>query len=118
MTNPRQDKWQPIHSPKSVPVHWVFDEPNYNKTLEGVEAHSMEQKWDIAFIDGVLHFYRSWTGFEVYSFKFEKNGNVYTISSFEIEQDSIRYRRSSDEDEVEQLSLILKHVIGVEVHGA
>ena len=114
MTNLRQDKQQPIHYRASVPVHWLFNQADYNKMLKGVEAHSMEQKWDIAFSDEVLYFYRSWTGYQVYGFSFGQHSDGYIVSSFDIEQDSSRYIRSSDKDEVEQLGLILKYVVGVE----
>lgn len=112
MTNPRQHKWIPIQKPATVLVNWSFNRADYSKLVAGIEAQSMDSKWDINFDDGVVHFYRSWTGFQIYNFALKQDGDKYVTESFNVEQDSGKYRRGDDEHEIENLSLLLEHVVG------
>jgi hypothetical protein len=113
MTNQRQNKWQPIQKPVSIPVNWAFSKSDYDKMLAGFDARSMDDKWDIAFSDDTMHFYRSWTGYQVYGFSIKNHGDNYTVDSFEVEQDSTRYVRTDDKQDIKWLTLILKNVVGV-----
>ncbi len=105
-----------MSQPAGIAVNWSFDKPDYDKLVAGVESHSMEEKWDISFDGETLHFYRSWTGSQIYNFTIKRDGNSYTVDSFNVEQDESRYQRSDDADEKHWLSLILEHVVGVKPH--
>ena len=113
MMNPRQHKWKPIHRPASVAMKWSFDKANYDKLIAGVVAPSMDSRWDIVFDGNAMHFYRSWTGYQVYCFNLKNEDNSYVVDSFDVEQDSSIYMRADDEREIESLLLILEHVVGV-----
>lgn len=55
---------------RKLKVDFFYTKENFDKIKAGYIAESMDDKWDIVYEDDWLHFYRSWTGIEIYRAKF------------------------------------------------
>ena len=55
---------------RKLKANLSYTKEELDKIRVGSIARSMDDKWDIIYEDDWLHFYRSWTGIEIYRAKF------------------------------------------------
>jgi hypothetical protein len=63
----------------------------------GLIPEEMEDKWFIYCDDDVLHFHRSWTGFEIFRVHLAPSGDEWEISSVEVNREFAQYEATDDE---------------------
>ncbi len=61
---------KPMTKFRKLKVDFFYTKENFDKIKAGYIAESMDDKWDLVYEDDWLHFYRSWTGIEIYRAKF------------------------------------------------
>lgn len=83
---------------RKLKVNLSYTKEEFGKIKAGSIARSMEDKWDIVYEDDWLHFYRSWTGVEIYRAKFTplSHGN-YELQEILVNDDEIE-TTDSDHD--------------------
>ncbi len=81
---------KPMVKSRKLKVNLAYTKEEFSKIKAGSIARSMEDKWDIVYEDDWLHFYRSWTGIEVYRAKFTllSDGN-YELQEILVNDDEI-----------------------------
>jgi hypothetical protein len=109
-----------MSQPVKVVTDWLFDEDQFSKIGLGHEAHKMEDKWNI-YLDGTstLYFHRSWTGFEIFKFTFQKISDAekpiesatYKVNSFFYEGNKEIYKSENQIDVEDSLYEVMKFVI-------
>ena len=90
-----------------------FTKEEFNKIVIGIKSSNMDQRWNILFEDGLLHFYRSWTGHCIFIGHFDKKADETAIlKKLTINGDSKQYNRTKlDTDINVVLSIIKSHLI-------
>ncbi|MFH8383166.1 ADP-ribosylglycohydrolase family protein [Kitasatospora sp. NPDC018058] len=93
-----KDYLRPMLLPRPCPVpDLVWTEEQWRRIRSGLRSEVMEHKWESHTSEGVLHLYRSWTGFEVWSVRVApvKDGGWRPVSAL-IEQHPDRYKGAPD----------------------
>lgn len=73
---------------RKVTANLSYTQEQFNKIKVGFISSDMDDKWNIAYEPGFLHFYRSWTGEEIYSAKIEQTDNGCQIKEVFVASDS------------------------------
>lgn len=84
-----------------------FTKEEYAQILLGVRPQEMEDKWFIYTEDGVTHFHRSWTGFEVFRMSLAGTGDGVAVSEAWVNRDPRQYTWVADEKD----AATLRHLI-------
>jgi hypothetical protein len=69
----REDYWfdkldaDPLSDTRALPWERTLDDPTFVRA--GVYPREMEDKWFVYECDGTVHCHRSWTGYEIFSFR-------------------------------------------------
>jgi hypothetical protein len=75
-----------------------FTKEEHAQVLLGVRPQEMEDKWFIYTEDGVTHFHRSWTGFEVYRMSLVGTRDGAAVSEAWVNRDSRQYTNDDAHD--------------------
>lgn len=92
----------PMSHPRSVPLPsrvWGSDE--WKVIKRGCIPKDQEHRWFAYVGDRVLHFHRSWTGFEVYRARFVDTEVGYRVVALDVEADVERYEIQADAEETD-----------------
>lgn len=112
-----KDSWRnyPIDSPKLIKIDIYFTDEQFSKLKDGLIPQQMENKWFIYYENECLHFHRSWTGFEVFKAKLNKENAGYSIKEFWAERDPSKYTNVSDDSDVETITLLIaRGLLGID----
>ncbi len=80
-------KYKPMTKFRKTAVNLSYTKEQFDKMKAGFISSDMEDKWDITYKSGFLHFYRSWTGEEIYLAKIEQTDNGCQIREIHIAGD-------------------------------
>jgi len=97
----------------NVDVDRQFTKEEFNKSVIGIKFLDMDQRWNILFEDGLLHFYRSWTGHCIFIGHFEKRADgIAILKRLTINGDIKQYNRTNLNTDINTvLSIIKSHLI-------
>lgn len=127
----QRSRWKPIKTSRTIAVDWYFDQEMHNKLEYGHKAQQQEDKWNIYFENGTVHFHRSWTGNELFRFYLGEMVQMlrgdetkeqiealqadkhYAMTSFEVEQDPESYKETDEQKIKDTLLQVLQVVLGV-----
>ena len=65
-----------------------------NRIRQGHIPREMEDKWFMYYADGIIHYHRSWTGYNIFNAYCEKREEGYAITKIEV--DTEEYKSSPD----------------------
>lgn len=101
--------------PMTVIVDWVFDQSAYKQLKNGHASHEMEDKWNIYAESETMHFYRSWTGAEIFRFTLCDAGDgMYSVSECMVEQSPDRYTETNEQTIVGSIEVPLRAIMGLD----
>ena len=86
--------------PKYVEAHMAISNEQFDIIRRGIIPEEMEDKWFIYYARGIIHFFRSWTGYEIFRAKIQKTVGGYLIDGFQVETNQEKYRCPSDEENI------------------
>jgi hypothetical protein len=111
----------PMDNPKRIEIDLKLTEDQFLKVSRGLIPEEMEDKWFIYFEDGWLFFHRSWTGFELYRAKLNREKEGYSIKEFQVERNPEKYSNEDDQQDIASLTfLIARGLLGMpidQIHG-
>lgn len=100
------DHLQPMRRPRLLAVELVFEDDEAERIVRGHHAMEMEDKWDVyenLADPGLIHFTRSWTGFEIFRLRLIDGGGAaggdseQRVVQLEVETDTERVQWSLDQ---------------------
>ena len=101
-----------MDNPHRIPVRLRFTREQYEKLTQGFNPETMEDKWFIYVEDDVIHFHRSWTGYETYRAELlpDKDGS-YVITEIFAERNAKKYTNTDDERDATLFPKVLGYLV-------
>jgi hypothetical protein len=105
--------WKTIrfNKPKYVEVCIAISNEQFETIKYGLIPTGMDDRWFIYYARDFIHFYRSWTGHEIYKAKIQKSLDGYIINGFKVETNQNKYDCDSDEEESTRFIGIFENVL-------
>ena len=105
--------WKNIkfNKPKYIETSIAISNEQFEIIKQGLIPEAMEDKWFIYYTRGVIHFFRSWTGYEIYRATLQKSNAGYLISGLQVETNENKYRCDSDEAEIASFLSLFENVL-------
>ncbi len=88
-----------------------FNVEETTRLLAGFIALGMEDKWNIRFEDNELRFYRSWTGYLIYSVLLSRDEGQATAYGAMVNRDPLQYTETDDDRDLELLNYLLDRLL-------
>ena len=103
---------EPMDTPHRIPVRLRFTAEHYEKLANGFNPEEMADKWFIYFENNVIHFYRSWTGYETYYAELiPENDGSYVITEIFAERNAKKYTNTDDERDAVLFPKVLGYLV-------
>ncbi|HUY00396.1 MAG TPA: hypothetical protein VMV49_12620 [Candidatus Deferrimicrobium sp.] len=111
----KRSDWETLEKPPekyaNLEIKRKFTEEEMIKIKRGVIPQSNDDKWFIFYEDGILYFYRCWSGFCIYWMKFEKQGNDYHVIEARVNRDKQQYVQTNDEIDLKVLNVLIDSLL-------
>lgn len=91
----------------TIPLDRVFPPEEMEHIRLGLVPEEMEDKWFVYWLDDVLHFHRSWTGFCIYVVRFVAEGDSYRMIAADANRDPEQYSVTDDQHDRDMISYLI-----------
>ena len=114
-----KDNWKtiPMINPKRLDVSIVLNIEQFHKMKLGLVPNEMEDKWFAYFDKEHIHFYRSWTGYEIFKAKIITNEKGYQINEFWVEQSPEKYMELIDDINIKKFKNHINNLSNREINN-
>jgi hypothetical protein len=106
----KQTDWQTKELPPkriTIALNRIFCSSEIDRLRAGLVPEQMEDKWFVYWLNDVLIFHRSWTGFCIYVVRFAKQDECYRMVEADVNRDPEQYRQTNDAYDAEMISYLI-----------
>jgi hypothetical protein len=100
-----------ISQPRNIRLEIQLPKECYPQLEQGFLPQSMDDRWFICMHEGWLHFYRSWSGYEICKAQVHITEDALLIQDFWVETDPERYRFDGDDHACRLLRGLIKSIL-------
>ncbi len=98
-----------------LPFRRSFTEAEVGILRCGLIPHAMEDKWFGILRSGSLDFYRSWTGYHIYSLPMREVSGGIEVGALAVNDDPEQYRRRGDDFDIEMVDRLIGRMLATKV---
>lgn len=98
-----KDSWTTLPMPeehKTLAMDFKLTKVQMDEIKKGHIPEAMEDHWFMYFENNHIHYYRSWTGIEIYDAYVEETADFYRISSLTVNRFSEQYGETDDKKDI------------------
>jgi hypothetical protein len=115
MKTATRESWQHVPLPalrRELPVTGTYAAGEFARMQQGLIPQQMEDKWFIYWEEGILHFHRSWTGFEIYQIEFSvRESGEAILTKCLVNRDQSQYQSTDDENDTRLVGFLIDRLL-------